>query len=220
MATTQNVFTGNTNPAIVTQTSIFTGAGAIYLTYTGASGLGYEMDSYLQIFVEPTQSRNISWILERDTLTTVNILSIPAEYLGFPMRLDMFASESIPIKVDILLAECSCQVELDAIDTKVNILLAKELISTATQIIGLVISGGVSQILPAILPGAIREAIKIFNPSVENILIGLGRVPTPTSFDDIIPAFSFYDEDEPFKGVINAITQSGNPVTLNVTTLP
>ena len=220
MATTQNVFTGNTNPAIVTQTSIFTGAGAIYLTYTGASGLGYEMDSYLQIFVEPTQSRNISWILERDTLTTVNILPIPAEYLGFPMRLDMFASESIPIKVDILLAECSCQVELDAIDTKVNILLAKELISTATQIIGLVISGGVSQILPAILPGVLREAVKIFNPTIENILIGYGRVPTPTSFDDIIPAFGFWDEDEPFKGVMNAITQSGNPITIDITTLP
>lgn len=220
MATIQNIFTGSTNPAIETQSSVFTGASAVYLVYTGGSGLEYEIDAYLQIFVEPFEQRNIPWIIERDNLTTVNILPIPNEYLGFPMQVVLFASETIPIRMEVLMSDCSCQTGLDAIDTKVSILLASELVSTVTNIAGLLLGGVVTEILPALLPGAIRTAIKILNPSSENILVGLGRVPTPTSYDLIVPALNFFEYKQGFVGAVNAITQSGNPATIDITTLP
>jgi hypothetical protein len=220
MATTQQVFVGSTSPSVITSTNVFTGGSAVFLVYTGASGLNYEIDSYLQVFLSPTERRNIQWILEENSLTTVSILPIPNEYLGFPMQVDMYASEAIPIEVWVTLPDCSCQAGLDELNTKLNILVASELVSTATNIAGLLLGGVASQILPALLPGAIRTVINILNPSTENILIGLGRVPTPTSFDLIVPALEFFQFDQGFTGAINAITQSGNPATIDVTTLP
>jgi len=220
MATTLQVFSGSTNPAIVTQSSIFTGGSAVFLVYTGASGNDYQIDTYLQVILAPGIQRNIPWIIENDSLTTVNILSIPSEYLGFPMRIDMFASEAIPIEVWVALPDCSCKIALDEINNKVSVLLASELITTVTNIAGLLLGGVATQILPALLPGAIRTAIKIFNPSVETILLGFGRIPTLSSFDDLIPAGSFYDSDQGFAGNISAITQSGSPATVSATTFP
>lgn len=220
MPTTLQIFTGSTIPSLETQSNIFTGGTAIYLLYTGVSGNEYQIDSYLQIFVAPGLQRNIMWTLEANSLTTVNILPIPTEYLGFPMQLVLFASEAIPIELWTLIADCSCKPQLDSIENKVNLLIAGEVISTITNIIGVVISGGASQILPALLPGAVRSAVKIFNPTSEAILIGLGRVPTPASFDEIIPAGSFFDDLTGFGGAFNAITQSGNSITVDITTLP
>jgi len=220
MASTLQIFTGTTNPAIETQSTVFTGGSAVFLQYAGLGGLNYEIDAYLQVVLAPGIQRNIPWILEEDQLSTVNVLPIISEYLGFPMQVVLFASEAIPIEMWVTIPDCSCQIGLDEINNKVTLLLASELITTVTNIAGLLLGGVATQILPALLPGAIRTAIKIFNPTVENILIGLGRVPTPISFDAIIPALSFFDDDQGFSGAVNAITQSGNPITIDVTTMP
>lgn len=222
MATTLNIFNGSTNPAIVTQSSIFSNASGIYLEYTGGGGFGYEIDAYLQVLLAPGQQRNIPWILERDNLTTVNVLAIPSNYLGFPMRVDIFASEAISIVMWAIIGDCSCAVALQDIDTKVNLLLANEIISTVTSIAGLLLSGGgiVTEILPALLPGAIRTAIKILNPSTQPVLVAYGRNASLIDYDAIISANSLFEETVNFTGRITGITQSGLPANLNITTFP
>lgn len=220
MATTLNIFNGSTNPATVTQSAIFSNASGIYLEYTGAAGLDYEIDAYLQIFLAPGQQRNIPWILERDNLTTVNVLPIPSSYLGFPMRLDLFASEVIPVAIWAIIGDCSCANQLNSIETKVNLLLANEIIGTVTTIAGLLISGGVTEILPALLPGAIRSAIKILNPSTQPVLVAYGRNASLADYDAIISPNSLLEETVNFTGRVTAITQSGLPANLNITTFP
>lgn len=221
MATTLNIFNGSTNPVIVTQSAIFSNASGVYLEYTGAGGFDYEIDAYLQILLAPGQQRNIPWILERDNLTTVNVLAIPSNYLGFPMRVDLFASEVIPMAMWAIIGDCSCAVALQDIDTKVNLLLANEIISTVTNIAGLLLSGGiVTEILPALLPGAIRTAIKILNPSTQPVLVAYGRDASLTDYDAIISPNSLLDETVNFTGRITAVTQSGLPANLNITTFP
>lgn len=124
MATSVKVFSGTTNPAAITSTSVFSGATGIYLVYTGDGDYDYEIDSYLQVFLAPGIQRNIPWILEKDNLTTISVLPIPPQFLGFPMSLSMFASEVIPIEVWTIVADCSCATQLNNIETKVDLLIA------------------------------------------------------------------------------------------------
>ena len=221
MATTTQVFTGTTATTVVTVTNIFPlDSTGIYLVYTGASGLDYVVDAYLQIYVAPGVQRNFPFILENDNLSTIGILAIPQQFLGFPMTLNMFWSEVIPIEVWVTNGDCSCATQLSDLQTKVNILVADAIFTTVTSLIGLVVSGGVTALLPALLPGAVRGVINILNPAAETILIGLDKVPTAGNYDFLVPAGNDFQIPAGFTGAVNAITQSGNPASVNVTTFP
>lgn len=218
MTTSTQIFNGTTAPGTIDSTALFSGATVLFMVYTGASGLEYSFDCALQVFVSPTDQRAIP--LDFDSVVdTVATTFIPAEYMGLTMRLDIFSSAAVPIQVWAIEPDCSCKPQLDSIETKVNLLLADAIASTITKIIGLVVSGGATAILPALLPGAARTAIKILNPSTESVLIGYGSPPSLTDYQDIIPPNSILDESG-FGGAVYAMTASGNPASINVSTFP
>lgn len=219
MTVSTQIFTGTTVPGTIDTSSIFSNATCLYMKYTGASGLEYSMDCALQIFVSPTDQRAVPLAFD-SVVDTVAVTLIPSEYIGLSMRLDIYSSAAIPVEVWTIEPDCSCKTQLDSIETKVNLLAAEAIFTTATQLIGLVVSGGVTALLPALLPGAVRGVINILNPTAEAVLIGLGKTPSTAAYDLLVPAGNDFQIPAGFTGAVNAITQSGNPASVNVTTFP
>ncbi|NJL89712.1 MAG: hypothetical protein HC916_07855 [Coleofasciculaceae cyanobacterium SM2_1_6] len=205
------IFSGITNPPTTDQSIFFQNATFLYMLYTGASGLEYEMDCYLQIFPAPGVQKAIR--LENfNIVDTVATAMIPYEYrTGFNMRLDIYSSAAIPIEVWAVVPDCCSKPQLDSIETKINLLGTAKILDTVSTIVG-VVTGGAGLLLPA----ATREAIKLLNPSLETILIGLGSAPSLTSYTYAVPPNSLLEENLGWDGEIYAMTASGNPANINM----
>jgi hypothetical protein len=214
MASIVEIFNGSTIAGGITSSSMFVNASGVFLEATGAIS-DFEVDAYLQVFFGAIGQRNIPWILPQDTASTVAVLPIDHSCYGFPMRVDLLASEAIPCKIWAIVADCECQAKLNEIDAKLNLLLVGNFFTQILRLVGVLIGGGVPrEILPP-FPG--KRKFILPNPLSERVFVGLNRPASVTDYDwEILPGSSLELE---FSGQVTAITELGSTYTTDIRVL-
>ncbi|MEM9544229.1 MAG: hypothetical protein AAGA60_32705 [Cyanobacteria bacterium P01_E01_bin.42] len=190
MAERIEIFNGQITPGQINLTTPFKDPSFLYMEVFNISG-EVEIDIDLNVYLPNNKLRRVPLLGEEQRLIdTFSLWFVPGEIQssGYDLRLNLNPSDSIDAIVYCVKAGCACEAKLKAIDTKLNIQLASQLLTKVIEI-GVPLLTTIANpqlLLPKVAATVIRGVVEIFNPGPEPILIGYDKAPTFTNYDRFI----------------------------------
>lgn len=215
------IYNGQTNVTDFTRTDFFSNCNFVYLSSPDLSNNEeLEIDTELNIFLTPEIQRKVE-LGGIEIMNTIRVATIPDSIsnTGLNMQLILTASEVINLEIYAVRSSCCGQDQLNRIEQELLLIGAGNVIETVINLTtGGLFSGiiaGLTEVLPALLPGEVRSGFKIINPveNLEPILMNFGSVVSQQDYYEIIYPGQTFTNDFVWNGAISAMSLTGNPVS-------
>lgn len=203
--TTTRVFNRSMVPASINRSDRFLGADFLYIIAPDSTA-EIETDAFLQIFLPFGEQRKIQ-LESPSILATVNqvntetVTRIPSEFKGYEMEVALIPSNKDFLEVWVSGSTSPCDElsdQLDRIESKTNLCIASNVISSIVDVVLGGFGGVVSEVAGQILGPSARKLFKILNPIGSDspiwvdILPALPDIINQSSFETIIqPGFEW-----------------------------
>jgi len=197
--TTTRVFNRSMTPASINRSDRFLGADFLYIIAPDSTA-EIEMDVFLQIFLPFGEQRKIQ-LESPSILATVNqvntetVARIPIEFKGYEMYLALTPTSSDFLEVWVSGSTSPCEElgdQLDRIESKTNLCIASNVISSIVDIVLVGAFGGVlTGVASKILGPSARKLFKILNPIGADSPIWVDILPAIPDLPGVINQASF-----------------------------